>query len=190
MASGPLTGIRVLEFTQIIAGPFGCQNLADMGAEVIKVEPPEGEPWRQFSQFIPGESKWFQTLNRGKRSLVLALQEPEAREVVYRLMPHVDVVVINYRPDVAGRLGIDYETLKALRPDLIYVDNTAFGLVVAIPALIAYRIYRSRVDGVLVEMEQQSLRLVDTLDPRRVAGAAPRAAGGSAQPAAAVAAAR
>lgn len=127
MASGPLVGIRVLEFTQIIAGPFGCQNLADMGADVVKVEPAEGEPWRQFSQFIPGESKWFQTLNRGKRSLVLALQEPEAREIVYRLIPQFDVVVINYRPDVAGRLGIDYETLKALRPNLIYVDNTAFG---------------------------------------------------------------
>ena len=127
MASGPLVGIRVLEFTQIIAGPFGCQNLADMGAEVVKVEPPEGEPWRQFSQFIPGESKWFQTLNRGKQSLVLALQEPEARQIVQRLVPGFDVVVINYRPDVAGRLGIDYETLKALRPDLIYVDNTAFG---------------------------------------------------------------
>jgi crotonobetainyl-CoA:carnitine CoA-transferase CaiB-like acyl-CoA transferase len=127
LASGPLNGIRVLEFTQIIAGPFGCQNLADMGAEVFKVEPAEGEPWRQFSQFIPGESKWFQTLNRGKKSLVLALQEPEAREVVYRLMPSIDVVVINYRPDVAGRLGIDYDTLKRYRPDLIYLDNTAFG---------------------------------------------------------------
>jgi crotonobetainyl-CoA:carnitine CoA-transferase CaiB-like acyl-CoA transferase len=122
-----LVGIRVLEFTQIIAGPFGCQNLADMGAEVVKVEPPEGEPWRQFAQFMPGESKWFQTLNRGKKSLVLALQEPEARAIVHRLVPAFDVVVINYRPDVAGRLGIDYPALSALRPDLIYVDNTAFG---------------------------------------------------------------
>jgi formyl-CoA transferase len=117
----------VLEFTQIIAGPFGCQNLADMGAEVIKVEPPEGEPWRQFSQFVPGESKWFQALNRGKRSLVLALGDPDAQAIVHRLVPKVDVVVINYRPDVAARLHIDYDSLRALRPDLIYVDNTAFG---------------------------------------------------------------
>ncbi len=124
---GPLSGIRVLEFSQIIAGPFGCQNLADMGAEVIKVEPPEGEAWRQFSQFIPDESKWFQSLNRGKRSLVLALREPEAQAIIHRLIPEVDVVVINYRPDVAARLGIDYETLRAIRGDLIYVDNTAFG---------------------------------------------------------------
>ena len=124
---GPLSGIRVLEFSQIIAGPFGCQNLADMGAEVIKVEPPEGEAWRQFSQFMPGESKWFQSLNRGKRSLVLALRDPEAQAIVHRLIPEIDVVVINYRPDVAARLGLDYETLRAIRSDLIYVDNTAFG---------------------------------------------------------------
>ena len=81
---GPLAGIRVLEFSQIIAGPFGCQNLADMGAEVIKVEPPEGEAWRQFSQFMPGESKWFQSLNRGKRSLVLAMRDPAAQQIVHR----------------------------------------------------------------------------------------------------------
>jgi crotonobetainyl-CoA:carnitine CoA-transferase CaiB-like acyl-CoA transferase len=127
VASGPLDGIKVLEFTQIIAGPFGCQNLADMGASVIKVEPPEGEPWRQFAQFMPGESKLFQSLNRGKQSLVLQLTDPQAQAVVHRLVPEMDVVVINYRPDVAARLQIDYDTLRALRPDLIYVDNTAFG---------------------------------------------------------------
>ncbi|MEX2229418.1 MAG: CoA transferase [Dehalococcoidia bacterium] len=127
MASGPLDGITVLEFTQIIAGPIACQHLADMGAEVIKVEPPEGEPWRQFSQFMPGEAKFFQSLNRGKRSLVLALQDPEAQAIVHRLIPQIDVVVVNYRPDVPARLHIDYDTLSAIRPDLIYVDNTAFG---------------------------------------------------------------
>ena len=124
---GPLSGIRVLEFSQIIAGPFGCQNLADMGAEVIKVEPPEGEAWRQFSQFMEGESKWFQSLNRGKRSLVLSLRDERAQALVHRLVSQMDVVVINYRPDVAARLGIDYDTLRAIKPDLIYVDNTAFG---------------------------------------------------------------
>ena len=127
MASGPLDGIRVLEFTQIIAGPFACQNLADMGAQVVKVEPPEGEPWRIAGEFMPGESKQYQSLNRGKQSLVLALQEPEAQQIVHDLIPSFDVVVINYRPDVPARLKIDYETLSALRPDLIYVDNTAFG---------------------------------------------------------------
>ena len=127
MASGPLDGVRVLEFTQIIAGPFGCMMLADMGAEVIKVEPPGGEPWRLFSQFMPGESKAYQELNRGKQSLVLQLADPRAQDVVHRLIPSIDVVVINYRPDVPARLNIDYETLSAIKPDLIYVDNTAFG---------------------------------------------------------------
>ena len=127
MASGPLAGIRVLEFTQIIAGPVGCQHLADMGAEVIKVEPPEGEPWRLFSQFMPGESKTFQSLNRGKKSLVLRLQDPEAQDLIHRLIPSMDVVVSNYRPDVPAKLGIDYETVRKLRPDIVYVDNTAWG---------------------------------------------------------------
>ncbi len=126
-ASGPLVGIRVLEFTQIIAGPFGCQNLSDMGAEVIKVEPPGGEPWRVYGEFVPGESRYFHSLNRGKRSLVLALQDQEAQAIVGRLIPDIDVVVINYRPDVAVKLGIDYARLSAIRPDLIYIDNTAWG---------------------------------------------------------------
>jgi len=127
MASGPLVGVRVLEFTQILAGPYACAHLADMGAEVIKVEPPGGEPWRLNAQYLPGESKWFHQLNRGKRSLVLKLGEPEAEEIVRRLVPEMDVVVINYRPDVAARLKIDYESLSALNPALVYVDNTAFG---------------------------------------------------------------
>ena len=127
MASGPLDGIRILEFTQIIAGPLSCMLLSDMGAEVIKVEPPEGEPWRLAGQFIPLESKNFQSLNRGKLSLAIDLSRPEAQEAIHRLVPACDVIVINYRPDVAQRLRIDYETLKQYRPDLVYVDSTAFG---------------------------------------------------------------
>jgi CoA:oxalate CoA-transferase len=127
MASGPLDGIKVLEFTQIIAGPLGCQLLADLGAEVIKVEPPGGEPWRLNAQFIPLESKTFIGLNRGKRSLALDVAHPKAQEAIHRLVRDVDVVVINYRPDVARRLKIDYDTLAAINPRLIYMDNTAFG---------------------------------------------------------------
>jgi formyl-CoA transferase len=127
MASGPLSGIKVLEFTQIIAGPLGCQILADLGAEVIKVEPPQGEPWRLQGQFIPLESKVFQSLNRGKRSLAINVGDPKAQEAIHRLVREVDVIVINYRPDVAARLRIDYETLRRIKPDLVYVDNTAFG---------------------------------------------------------------
>ncbi|MEE9279714.1 MAG: CoA transferase [Myxococcota bacterium] len=127
MSAGPLSGIRVLDFTQVIAGPFGCMMLADLGAEVIKIEPPGGEQWRVISPFMPGESKTFQSLNRGKRSLVLKLDDPRGQEVVHRLVPAIDVVVTNFRPDVPARLGIDYPTLRALKQDLIYIDNTAFG---------------------------------------------------------------
>jgi crotonobetainyl-CoA:carnitine CoA-transferase CaiB-like acyl-CoA transferase len=127
MPPGPLDGVRVLEFSQIIAGPMGCQLLADLGAEVIKVEPPGGEPWRLYSQYVPLESKVFQALNRGKKSLAIDVTRPEAQQAIHRLVPFIDVVVINYRPDVAQRLHIDYESLSAIRSDLIYVDNTAFG---------------------------------------------------------------
>lgn len=125
--AGPLAGIKVLEFTQIIAGPFGGMMLADMGADVIKVEPVEGEPWRVALEFIPGESKTYMSLNRGKRSLPLDLTKPEAVEIVHRMIPDIDVVVINARPDVPNKLGIDYETLSAINPRIIYCDNTAFG---------------------------------------------------------------
>ncbi|MCH8065935.1 MAG: CoA transferase [Chloroflexi bacterium] len=125
--AGPLAGIRVLEFSEIIAGPFGGMLLSDMGADVIKVEPPEGEPWRLFAQFVPAESRSYISLNRGKRGLTLDLTKPEAQEVVRRLVPDMDVVLVNYRPDVGEKLGIGYEALSEINPKLIYCDNTAFG---------------------------------------------------------------
>ena len=125
--AGPLDGIAILEFTEIIAGPFGGMLLGDMGADVIKVEPPWGEPWRFTQEFIPNESKTYISLNRGKRSLPLDLTRPEGREVVYRLLPSIDVVIINSRPDVPLKLGVDYDTLSALNPRLVYCENTAFG---------------------------------------------------------------
>ena len=125
--AGPLTGVRVLEFSQVIAAPLAGQFLVDLGADVLKVEPPEGESWRLQGSFAPQESKSFQTLNRGKRDLTLRLDEPAAQAIVHALVPSMDVVLINYRPDVPARFHIDYETLRALRPDLVYADLTAFG---------------------------------------------------------------
>jgi formyl-CoA transferase len=127
MASGPLAGVKVLEFTQIIAGPFCCMILSDMGAEVLKFEPVEGEPWRVFNELVPKESRTFASLNRGKKSVAIDMRRPEARMAIHELVKEVDVVVINYRPGVAENLGIDYETLRALNPTLIYCENTAFG---------------------------------------------------------------
>ncbi len=125
--AGALEGITVIEFSQIIAAPFCGMLLTDMGAEVIKVEPPEGEPWRIFAQFIPNESKTFISLNRGKKSLPLDLNRPEAQQIAHKLIEQADVVILNYRPDVPAKVGLDYETLAKLNPRLIYCENTAFG---------------------------------------------------------------
>ena len=128
MADGPLAGTRVLEFSQIIAAPLAGMVLADMGADVVKVESPRGDRVRKSGSVAPGTSKRFQWLNRGKRSLVLDLERPEARRLVYeRLLPRFDVVINNYRLSVARDLGIDYDTLAARKPDLIYARVTGFG---------------------------------------------------------------
>lgn len=124
---GPLAGVRVLEITQIIAGPYCGLNLADLGADVIKVEPPEGEGVRRVGGFAPGESKAYHTLNRGKRSLLLDLKQPEAQALIHRIIPKFDVFVMNSRAGVAGRLNLDYESLKQYRPDIIYLESTGYG---------------------------------------------------------------
>jgi crotonobetainyl-CoA:carnitine CoA-transferase CaiB-like acyl-CoA transferase len=124
---GPLAGVRVLEFSQIVAAPVCGVNLSDLGADVIKVEPPGGESTRNTGAVIPKEGKGFQALNRGKRSLILDLQDQRGRDLVQRLIQDIDVVLINYRLGVAERIGIDYDSLRAIKPDLIYWQNTGFG---------------------------------------------------------------
>lgn len=124
---GPLAGVKVLEFSEIIAAPFGGLLLSDMGADVIKVEPPAGDPWRGFQPLGLREGRGYISLNRGKRGIMLDLNTDDGREVIHRLAARSDVVIINYRPDVAAKLQIDYATLSAGNPRLIYCDNTAFG---------------------------------------------------------------
>lgn len=124
---GPLDGIKVLELTQIIAGPYCGVALADLGAEVVKLESPVGDASRKIGQFAPGESKAFHGLNRGKRGLVVDLSQPAGRAVVHRLIGDFDVFVTNVRPGVAERIGADYETLVQFRHDLIYLDVTGYG---------------------------------------------------------------
>lgn len=129
MNRGPLEGIRVLEVTQIVAGPFTGVNLADLGAEVVKVEPSEGDGVRRVGGFMPGESKAFHTLNRGKRGIAMDLQRPEAKALMHRIISAYDVFIINSRAGVAKRLELDYETLTQYRSDLIYLENTGYGSV-------------------------------------------------------------
>ena len=122
-----LDGIRVLEFSQLIAGPVTGLNLADLGAEVVKLEPPTGDTGRLLGGFMPHESKLFHALNRGKRSVVVDVQREEGQELVHRLMPLFDVFLINARPGVGARLRVDYATLRQFRPDLVYLENSGFG---------------------------------------------------------------
>jgi crotonobetainyl-CoA:carnitine CoA-transferase CaiB-like acyl-CoA transferase len=116
---GPLEGVKVVDLTSYIAGSYGAMMLADLGADVVKVEAIEGDSFRELSGFYG----W----NRGKRSLAVNLKEPDGRAIVHRLAQHADVVMENMRPGVVERLGVDYETLRAINPRLIYSTVTAFG---------------------------------------------------------------
>lgn len=125
--SAPLRGVRVLEFSQIYAGPLAGLVLADLGADVVKIEPPSGEQTRHGGSVVPGTSKMFQWYNRGKRSLVLDLNDPAARRVVHRIVPSFDIAIMNYQAAVAERLQIDYVTLSKIREDIIYAEISGFG---------------------------------------------------------------
>ncbi len=114
-----LEGIQVLDLTGYIAGSYAAMMLGDLGANVIKVEPPEGDPFRELQGFFG----W----NRGKRSIAVNLKDPAGREIVEKLATQSDVVMENFRPGVADRLGVGYETLSRLNPRLIYCAVTAFG---------------------------------------------------------------
>lgn len=127
VTEGPLRGVRVLEFSQIVAAPFAGVILSDLGADVVKAEPPGGDPHRHSGAVVPQNGKRFQSLNRGKRSVVIDLQKPEGQELVHRIVPQFDVVTVNYRPGVAKRLRIDYSTLKAVHPSLVYCEASGFG---------------------------------------------------------------
>ena len=124
-----LEGLRVIDFTQAMAAPFGTMNLADMGADVIKIEPPvTGEPTRELSSVTQnGHSATFMTMNRSKRGLTVDLKTPEGVLIVKRLAKTADVFVQNYRPGVAERLGLGYEALSAVNPRLIYCSVSGFG---------------------------------------------------------------
>lgn len=124
---GPFAGLRVVEFGRFIAVPYCGQLLADGGAEVIKVEPLNGDQSRGNGMLPTGDSRQFVNKNRGKRSVALDLSMPAVADVVAKLVSEADVVLVNFRPGVAERLGIDHPTVAAANPRVIYAVNTAFG---------------------------------------------------------------
>jgi crotonobetainyl-CoA:carnitine CoA-transferase CaiB-like acyl-CoA transferase len=123
----PLDGIKVVDFTEYIAGPYCTMMLADMGASVIKVERPHGDAWRHTAPVAPYEGRGYLGVNRNKRSIALDLDRDEARAIARKLTAGADVVTLNYRPGVAERLGLDYDALSKDNPGLVYAENSAFG---------------------------------------------------------------
>lgn len=123
----PLSGVRVLEFCTVAAGPFCAMLLADMGADVIKIEPPGGDTLRTWPPITAGFSENFASLNRNKQSVVLDLKRPEDLNVALRLCAQADVVIENNRPGVMDRLGLGYPQLHAVHPALVYCSISAYG---------------------------------------------------------------
>ncbi|MFT3820866.1 MAG: CoA transferase [Rubrivivax sp.] len=126
-ATGPLSGIRVLDFTSMMAGPYATRYLADLGAEVIKIEAPEGDYIRQREPMRDGCSAYFGHLNAGKRSVCLDLKDAASVAAVKAMVSKADVVVENFRPGAMARLGLDYAALAALNPRLVYCSISGFG---------------------------------------------------------------
>lgn len=126
--AGPLSGVRVLDISTVVAGPFSCTLMADLGAEVLKVEVPgEGDHIRQLPPHKNGVALWSKVANRNKRGVTLDLRQPEGIEILERLLPQYDVLVENFRPGTLDRWGLDLARLRALRPDLIVLRVTGFG---------------------------------------------------------------
>jgi formyl-CoA transferase len=125
----PLSGMRVLDICQVMAGPFCCMLLGDLGADVIKVEPPEGDQARRAMGFkLKGDdSLGFLNMNRNKRSIILDLKSEAGRNVFFRLAETADVIVENYRPGAMKKLGVDYEAVRAVNPRVIYASISGFG---------------------------------------------------------------
>ncbi len=123
----PLAGIQVLDLSAYIAGPYGCALLSDLGAQVIKIEPPEGDNLRKYPSTLQAESRAFIGVNRGKRGISLDLKSAEGYEIFLKLLSGADVLVHNFRPTVPPRLKIDFPTLSQLNPKLVYCAMTGYG---------------------------------------------------------------
>jgi len=125
---GALSDIKVLDLTRVLAGPYATMVLADLGAEIIKVElPGKGDDSRAYGPYKNGESAYFMSLNRNKESLTLNLKAPEGKEILKRLVEKVDVLVENFRPGTMEKLGLGYDVLKEINPRLVYASSTGYG---------------------------------------------------------------
>lgn len=145
----PLAGIRVLDLTRVLAGPFCTALMADLGAEVIKLEPPQGDDYRHIGPFVDGQSALFTLTNRGKSSVVVDLKAPEGQALARQIAANCDVVVENFRPGVAAKLGLGADRLRAENPGLIYCSISGFGQEGPFSALPAYDIVVQAMSGLM-----------------------------------------
>ena len=143
-----LTGLKILDLTRVMAGPFCTALLADLGAEVIKLEPPQGDDYRHIGPFVQGESALFTLMNRGKQSIVLDLKDADAQATARAIALHCDVVVENFRPGVASRLGLGPE-LRQDKPNLIYASISGFGQTGPDAHLPAYDLVAQAMSGLM-----------------------------------------
>lgn len=128
MNNGPLSGVKVLDLTRVLAGPYSAMMLADMGADVIKIElPNKGDDSRQFAPFVNGESAYYMNLNRNKKGVTLNLKMPKGKEIFINMVKEADIVLENYRPGTMEKLGLGYEDLKKINPGIIYGCVSGFG---------------------------------------------------------------
>lgn len=131
MKIGPLNGVRIADFTQMMAGPFATQLLGDLGAEVIKIEKIHTGEWERglpsMGEFISGQSPFFLAMNRNKKSLAIDTKKPESLKIIKRIIETSDVVINNFRPGAMDRMGVSFEFCKEINPDIVYLNSTGFG---------------------------------------------------------------
>ena len=163
----PLDGIRVLEYAQYVAGPFAGMLLADLGADVIKVEPPAGDAWRRYEPFADGESRYFYALNRNKRSVVIDLKDEGGREASRALIRTADAVLHNLPPDRARRFELDRERVREINPAAVWCCVSALGSDGPEASLTAFDLVAQALSGLLMAGARDSDRV-----PQRAGGIA------------------
>lgn len=163
MNAGPLANYRILDLTTFLSGPFCTQILADLGAEVVKVEAPSGDSSRLIPPYFVGDdSAYFLGINRSKRSIAVDLKKPQGLELLKKMIEHADVVVENYRPGVAKRMGLDIDALRASKPKLIWASISGFGQTGPMADQPAYDMIVQALSGVMSltgEPDRPSVRL-------------------------------
>jgi crotonobetainyl-CoA:carnitine CoA-transferase CaiB-like acyl-CoA transferase len=165
--SGPLAGLRVLDFGQYVAAPFATMLLADLGADVVKVEPPAGDEWRRYDPVAPGESHYFYALNRNKRSVALDLKTESGRDAAAELIRGADALVHNCLPRRAARFALDRESVRAINARCVWVNVSAFGSAGPDSERPAYDLISQALSGLLAAQPRAGDEV-----PRRMGGLA------------------